>query len=146
MRTLRLALIGAVILVLGGLSGAALAQETTDERSELDAQAIAERANEAINGCDVVTCDLAPFEEVYGPDIQLIVDDEVLAEGLDELRLAALHTSNSYRLITPVAEYPSSDGDRYIALWVDVSWPRTPGSLTSRPLRTRVAPTRAATY
>lgn len=132
MRTLRQSLTGTVmLLLLGGLSSALLAQGTAGESPAppIDGQTIAEMVNEAVASCGVEGCDQAIVEAAYGPDIRLTIDGQTMAAGLDELMgllPAAGRMGNSYRLLTPVAEYRARDGDLFVALFVEVTGPGHP--------------------
>jgi hypothetical protein len=125
MRAFRMSLVGTFMLVLLGGPGGVVAVEE-DPVPPVDGQTIAEMVNAAVNGCDVVDCDAAPFEAVYAPDVRLVVDGEVYAEGLDGMRSMARTADRNgatFRLIAPVAEYHAGDGDLYLAMWVEVTGP-----------------------
>lgn len=125
MRTLRVSLVGTFLLVLLGGPGSVVAVED-DSTPPVDGQTVAEMVNAAVNGCDVVECAVAPFEAVYAPDVQLILDGEVYAEGLDEMRRVAREADRggaTFRLVAPVAEYRAGDGDLYLAMWVEITGP-----------------------
>jgi hypothetical protein len=133
MRTLRLSLAGTVIVVLLGIPGSVVAAEE-EAVPTIDGQAIAEMAIEAVASCGSAGCDEGVVEAVYALDSRLIVDGQVFAEGLEEVKdgfVAANRTDHAYRLLTPVAQYQASDGDLYVAQFVEVV---SPGHPTGDPI------------
>ena len=133
MRTLRLSLAGSVLLVLLGISGSVVAAEE-DLAPPIDGQTIAEMVNEAVASCGNAGCDEGVVEAVFAPDSRLIVDGQVVAEGLEEVKdgfEAANRTGHAYELLTPVAQYEASDGDLYVAQFVEVV---SPGHPTGDPI------------
>jgi len=129
MRTLRrLSLAGTAMLVLLSGPGSVVAVEE-GPAPRVDGQTIAEMVEAAVASCGVDGCDATLVEAAYAPDIRIVVDGQVRAEGLDEVRalfVAADRTDHSFRLITPVAEYPGRDGGLYVAMFVEVVSPGHP--------------------
>jgi hypothetical protein len=127
MRTLRLSLIGTVILgLLVGVGGAVMAQAEEDA-DQMTAQMLNDMLTEAWNNDDV-----ALLEEVYAPDaVQNAVyfDGTAVTDGrpaITDLALGSLSISP----IAPVIEMEAPDGELHWVRLVDVTTPTFRGEGT----------------
>ncbi len=70
----------------------------------------------------------ADIDAVYAPDVRMILDQETVADGREELSslISRVVGTNTYEQIGPVTAYTANDGDLYIATLVEVVGPDHP--------------------
>ena len=117
MRMLRMWLVATVMLVLlVGVGGAVAAQEPDEEEPapSIDIQTVADMIAQAW----MPDYDEAKVEAIYDAEILMMLDTDVLATDLEQLKSVikgGLGVGNRYRTISPVVGYEDDDGDLYIA-------------------------------
>lgn len=113
-----------VVLVLGLVFATVACGDDEAEPQSGEGDAVAAMVMTAFE-----TGDRADVEAVYAPDVQMVIDEQMVASDREELVAVmgtALAAGNSYEQIGPVVEYTGADGDLYVATVVVVMGPGHP--------------------
>lgn len=115
-RVLTASLVGLSLLVTSAIGVAS--QDEGSVGSDTGAgQAISDRVMEVW-----ATGDVADIEDIYAPDVIMMLDTDVLATNRDEITdviKGAIHLGNTYRQVGPVIEYVDAAGDMYVGSIVE---------------------------